>query len=139
MSIIGGEDVVAVDWVGAGKMGLDQMISRYMQEAVEEFGKPKIKIIGDDRLYKFWANIPRISNIGAHGVLDKHYLFGFIVYYIMSEMDSNYFPARPTQSEFINSLRSLAAPLRELVFKEPDKHPSSLHKFINGIIFRMMQ
>lgn len=139
MTIIGGEDIVAVDWVGSGKMGLDPMISKYMQEAVKEFGKPKIKIIGDDRLYKFWANIPRISNIAAHGILDKHYLFGFIIYYIMSEMDSNYFPARPTQSEFINSLRNLAAPLRELVFKEPGQHPSKLHKFINEIVFRMMQ
>jgi uncharacterized protein (DUF362 family) len=139
MTIIGGEDIVAVDWVGAGKMGIDPMLSKYMQEAVKTFGKPRIKIVGDSRTYKYWANIPRIASIVAHQFLDKHYLFGFIICYITMEMDSRYFPARPTESEFVNSLRRLAAPIRELVFKEPDQHPSELHKIINQIIFRMMQ
>ncbi len=139
MTIIGGENIVAVDWVGAGKMGLDPMISKYMQDAVREFGKPMITIVGNPKLYKYWANIPRISNLFSHGKLDKHYLFGFIVYYTMSEMDINEFPAQPTQSNFINSLRNLNAPLRELVFKEPGQLPSELHKFINQIAIRMMQ
>lgn len=139
MTIMGGEDIVAVDWVGSGKMSLDPMISKYMQEAVKEFGKPRINIVGDGRTYKYWANIPRISNIFSHGMLDRHYLFGFIIYYTLSEMDSNAFPSQPTQSEFINSLRDLAAPIRELIFKEPDQQPSGLHNFINQIIIRMMQ
>ena len=138
-TIIGGENIVAVDWVGSGKMSLDPMISKYMQEAVEAFGKPRIKIVGDGRTYKYWANIPRISSIFSHGMLDKHYLFGFIIYYTLSEMDSNAFPSQPSQSEFINSLRDLAAPMRELIFKEPDQQPSGLHNFINQVVLRMMQ
>ena len=138
-TIIGGDDIVAVDWVGAGKMSLDPMISKYMQEAVKEFGKPSIKIVGDGRTYKYWANVPRISSIFSHGMLDRHYLFGFIIYYTLSEMDPNVFPSQPSQSEFINSLRELAAPLRELVFKEPGQQPSELHKFVNEIVIRMMQ
>ncbi|WP_133111586.1 DUF362 domain-containing protein, partial [Candidatus Scalindua japonica] len=138
-TIIGGEDIVAVDWVGAGKMSLDPMISRYMQEAVEAFGKPAIKIVGDGRPYKYWANVPRISSIFSHGMLDRHYLFGFIIYYTMSEMDPDVFPSQPSQSDFINALRDLSAPLRELVFKEPGQQPSELHKFVNEIVIRMMQ
>ncbi len=139
MSIIGGENIVAVDWVGAGKMSLDPMISKYMQEAVKAFGKPAIKIVGDGSTYKYWANVPRISSIFSHGMLDRHYLFGFIIYYTMSEMDPAVFPSQPSQSEFINSLRELSAPLRELVFKEPGQQPSELHKFVNEIAIRMMQ
>ncbi len=138
-TIIGGEDIVAVDWVGSGKMSLDPMISKYMQEAVKAFGKPRIKIVGDGRTYKYWANIPRISSIFSHEMLDKHYSFGFVIYYTLSEMDTNAFPSQPSQSEFINSLRDMAAPIRELIFKEPDQQPSGLHNFINQIAIRMMQ
>ena len=40
LSVLGGDDLVAVDWVGASKMGLDPMISDYMRLAVEAFGNP---------------------------------------------------------------------------------------------------
>ena len=46
-TVIAGENIVAVDWVGASKMGLDPMVSRYMQLAVQVFGRPKIDLVGD--------------------------------------------------------------------------------------------
>ena len=46
-TVIGGADLVAVDWVGATRMGIDPMISTYMQLAVEAFGKPAITLVGD--------------------------------------------------------------------------------------------
>ena len=48
-TIIGGADLVAVDWVAASKMGIDPMISKYMRLAVKTFGKPEIHLIGDRR------------------------------------------------------------------------------------------
>ena len=46
-TIIGGPDLVAVDWVGASKMGIDPLLSPYLKHAVEIFGKPEIQLVGD--------------------------------------------------------------------------------------------
>ncbi len=136
-TIIAGEDLVAVDWVGAAKMGLDPLLSRYMQEAIKVFGKPRIRITGDDRLYKFWTNTLRIGSFGAH-MIDRHYTFGYPLYYIMSEMDPA-FPPRPTESALMNELRPLFANAREIFFKYPNRPPSWLHEVINKIIFRLWE
>ena len=74
MTIIGGEDIVAVDWVGASKMGIEPMISVYMQEAVKIFGKPRIRLTGNGELYKFCANTPRITSWASHNILDYYTL-----------------------------------------------------------------
>jgi uncharacterized protein (DUF362 family) len=137
MTIIGGEDIVAVDWVGSGKMGINPMLSRYMQEAVKEFGKPEIKIIGDKNLYKFWTNVPRISDIGAH-TMDKHYIFGYAIYYILSHMEP-YFPVKPSEYKLITTLKKYSGPFNEWVYKQPNKPPSFIHKVLNQVIFRMWQ
>ena len=71
-TIIGGEDLVAVDWVGAAKMGLDPMVSEYMQLAAKTFGKPEIHMLGDRTLYPDWVNVPDIISSLAFG-LDKEY------------------------------------------------------------------
>lgn len=137
MTIIGGEDIVAVDWVGSAKMGLNPMLSRYMQEAVKAFGKPRIRVKGDGRLYRFWANTPRIASFGSH-MLDRHYTFGYPVYYILSDMDPA-FPAKPSESALLNELRPLFASAREIFYKSPHHPPSWLHEAINKVIFRLWQ
>jgi uncharacterized protein (DUF362 family) len=137
MTIIGGEDIVAVDWVGSGKMGIDPMLSRYMQEAVKEFGKPRIRIKGDGDLYRFWANIPRIADIAAH-TMDKHYLFGYAIYYILSNMDPA-FPPKPTEYKLMNLMKKYSGPFSELVYKHPTQPPSFIHEILNKVIFRMWQ
>jgi len=137
MTIIGGEDIVAVDWIGSGKMGIDPMLSRYMQEAVKVFGKPRIRIKGDGDLYRFWANIPRIADIGAH-TMDKHYLFGYAIYYILSNMDPA-FPPKPTEYKLMNLMKKYSGPFSELVYKHPTQPPSFIHEILNKVIFRMWQ
>jgi uncharacterized protein (DUF362 family) len=137
MTIIAGENSVAVDWVGAAKMGIDPMLSRYIQEAVKAFGKPRIRVKGNDQLYRFWANTPRIASRGAH-MLDRHYTFGYPFYYIMSEMDPA-FPPKPSESALLDELRSLFADAREIFFKNPHHPPSWLHEAINKVIFRLWQ
>jgi uncharacterized protein (DUF362 family) len=137
MTIIGGEDLVAVDWVGAAKMGLNPMLSRYVQEAVKVFGKPRIRVRGNDQLYKFWANSPRIASFGSH-MLDRHYTFGYPVYYIMSSMDPA-FPSKPSESALLNELRPLFASAREIFYKDPHNPPTWLHDVVNKVIYRLWQ
>jgi hypothetical protein len=50
-TLIGAADLVAVDWVGATKMGIDPMISPYVKYAVGRFGKPRIDLVGDSTPY----------------------------------------------------------------------------------------
>lgn len=51
-TILGGADLVAVDWVGASKMGIDPTLSKHMELAVGLFGKPEIHLIGDANPYR---------------------------------------------------------------------------------------
>ena len=86
-TIIGGQDIVAVDWVGASKMGYDPMISEYMELAVERFGKPRINLIGDHSTYPTWRNVPAIISRAAFDVLDRNHLFSDFLYSTMVTMD----------------------------------------------------
>ena len=131
MTIIGGKNIVAVDWVGAAKMGIDPMISRYMQEAVKVFGKPRIRVKGDDQLYDFWVNSPRIAAF-ASDLLDKNFTFGYPVYYVMSAMDENEFPSIPDKSQFINELRTRLKEARAIVYKTGP--PSWMQLFVVKIL-----
>jgi uncharacterized protein (DUF362 family) len=58
-TVIAGENILAVDWVGASKMGLDPMQSRYMQLAVQAFGPPRVELVGDGSVYPGWRNVPK--------------------------------------------------------------------------------
>ena len=62
-TIIGGENLIAVDWVGAKKMGIDPdnpKIGRFLPLAVEAFGKPDIQWIGDTSVYEPWQNVSEV-------------------------------------------------------------------------------
>jgi len=86
-TIIGGDNIVAVDWVGASKMGYDPTISEYMQLAVERFGKPKIRLIGDHSPYPGWRNVPEIISKAAFHIMDRNFLFGDFLYSAAATMD----------------------------------------------------
>ncbi|MGD8438138.1 MAG: DUF362 domain-containing protein, partial [Syntrophobacterales bacterium] len=86
-TIIGGKDLVAVDWVAASKMGIDPMISKYMHLAVETFGKPEIRLIGDSSLYRPWLNVPVALSLFTHKGLDAEYHFGNLFYTTSAQMD----------------------------------------------------
>ena len=57
-TIIAGRDIVAVDHVGAEKMGLNPLRSRFHRLAVEELGLPEIDRVGDTAPYEDWDNVP---------------------------------------------------------------------------------
>ncbi len=113
-TIIGGDDLVAVDWVGAGKMGLDPMVSDYMKLAVEAFGKPEIELLGDRTCYPDWVNSPDIVSKLAFG-LDREYYFGNFVYSVFSTMDP-YFEYRE-KSTMRRVVRIITDPMRSLFFE----------------------
>ncbi len=58
-TIIGGQDIIAVEWVGAKKMGIDPFDSSMFDLATTAFGMPKVEWIGDQSIYEDWVNIPR--------------------------------------------------------------------------------
>lgn len=57
-TIIGGNNHMAVDWVGALKMGVDPMESPLMRIAVAQYGKPEYDVDGSLELYNSWKNAP---------------------------------------------------------------------------------
>lgn len=113
-TIIGGDDLVAVDWIGAAKMGLDPMISEYMQLAVKTFGKPEIHMLGDRTLYPDWVNVPDIVSKLAFG-LDCEYYFGNFFYSVFATMDP-YFEYKE-KSTMRRIIRVFNDPIRSLFFE----------------------
>jgi uncharacterized protein (DUF362 family) len=114
-TIIGGTNIVAVDWVGASKMGYDPMISEYMQLAVDRFGKPKIRLIGDHTTYTEWKNVPEIISKAAFGIMDRNFLFGDFLYSAATTMDP-FFTFKPDEISR-KIARLFTAPMRKLLFE----------------------
>ena len=114
-TVIGGDDLVAVDWVAASKMGLDPLVSEYMRLAVARFGKPEIHLVGDHSLYRNWRNVPNIVSRAAHGLIDENYLFGNFLYSVMASMDP-FFRFKPDEvGRRIG--RVLTKPVRKILFE----------------------
>jgi uncharacterized protein (DUF362 family) len=114
-TIIGGGDIIAVDWIGAAKMGIDPMESYYMKEGVKQFGKPEIKFIGDRGIYPNWVNVTDVVPQLAFS-LDKNYYFGNLFYSVLSYMDP--FFQYKSKSLARRMLRALADPMKSLFFQK---------------------
>jgi uncharacterized protein (DUF362 family) len=132
-TIIGSTDLVATDWIGAAKMGLDPMVSDYMKEAVKAFGKPKIQMIGDRSIYPDWVNVTDVLPALAFGVLDKNYCFGNFFYSVFSQMD----PFFQYKDEGVGRklVRVLADPVKSLFFEKVEK--GVLDDELNKTLYRM--
>lgn len=118
-TIIGSEDLVATDWVGAAKMGLDPLVSEYMRKAVEAFGKPQIRLIGDQSVYPHWVNVSDIIPLIALNLLDRHYYFGNLFYSVFAYMDEFFQYKDPGVGR--KMARVLAHPLKALFFQKIKK------------------
>ncbi|MFQ5639853.1 MAG: DUF362 domain-containing protein [bacterium] len=85
-TIIGGENIIAVDWVGAQKMGLDPSVSSIFRLATDAFGMPEVDWEGDKSKYKDWVNVPplmdKIMDVG-----EESYIFTNWIGLISSNMD----------------------------------------------------
>lgn len=114
-TILGGEDLVAVDWVGASKMGIDPKISRYMELAVKAFGKPEIRVEGDRSLYRPWLNVPVALSFFTHFGLDANDTFGNLIYMAGAYMDEEQFTHK-SKNLFMKAARAALKPIQEAIF-----------------------
>ena len=116
-TMIGGENLMAVDWVGAKKMGLDPddpKVGRYLPLAVEAFGKPEITWVGDKSVYEPWQNVSELI-IKSLDIIEEAYAFSDWWFSGLKAMDK-YFPFKKKALP-IYILRKILAPLKRLVFR----------------------
>ncbi len=116
-TIIGGENLIAVDWVGAKKMGLnpdDPQVGRYLSLAVEAFGKPEINWIGDKSQYEPWENVSDLF-IKSLDLIEEAYAFSDWWFSGLTAMDK-YFTFKKTALP-IYILRKILAPIKRLFYR----------------------
>jgi uncharacterized protein (DUF362 family) len=116
-TIIGGENLMAVDWVGAKKMGLDPddpQVGRFLPLAVAAFGKPEITWVGDTSTYEPWENVDE-AIIRSLDIIEEAYVFSDWWFSALTGMDE-YF-AFKKKGWWALALRKLLAPLKRLFFR----------------------
>ena len=135
-TIIGGGDLVAVDWVGATKMGIDPQLSKYMRLAVKAFGKPRINFKGNANAYRPWLNVPPALTDLTNDMIDGNYLFANIVYSSCAEMDTDYFRYKD-RNVFIKFLRKLTTPLRRTFFIRAGEKQTKVSRIVNWLLYKL--
>lgn len=115
-TIFGGENLIAVDHVGAKKMGLnpeDINVGRFYYLAVREFGRPEVIWIGDKSKYEPWENVSQLI-IQTLDLFEETYHFGNWWFSVLSANDEN-FPLKP-QTATVNFLRWVFKPLKATLY-----------------------
>ena len=132
-TIIGGNDLVAVDWVGASKMGIEPKISEYMELAVKALGKPKIHLRGDPNPYQPWLNVPAALSLFAHYGLDANDYFGNLLYMAGAYMDEEQFKHK-SKSEFMKAARRALKPLQQAFFLQAGGERTSANRLVGKFL-----
>jgi len=135
-TVIGGADLVAVDWVAATKMGINPRISQYMRLAVEAFGKPRIRLIGDANPYRPWLNVPVAVSLFTHRGMDADWYFGNLLYSAAAQMDETHFRHKD-QSWYMRLLRRLTVPVRRTFFVRTGENPSLANRLVSRLLYWM--
>ena len=131
-TLIGGANLVAVDWVGATKMGIDPMVSPYMRLAVERFGKPEIDFVGDESIYRPWLNVPPVLTEFTNQVLDADYEAGDMFYALTANLDKDHFTFK-RHSPFYDIGRRLTKPFRDAIFVQTGEPPSLANRAVSWL------
>jgi uncharacterized protein (DUF362 family) len=120
-TILAGENLIAVDWVGAKKMGLDPdapHVGRFLPLAVEAFGRPEsIDWIGDKSLYQPWANVSEVF-IKSLDLIEEAEVFANWWFGCLTAMDP-YFKYKLKALPGL-LMRKLLAPLKRLLYRHDD-------------------
>jgi cholesterol oxidase len=135
-TVLGGADLVAVDWVGASKMGIDPMISPYLRLAVEASGKPEIRLVGDSSPYRPWLNVPVALTLFTNKGVDADHFFGNLMYAAAAQMDETHFQHK-NRSWWMRGLRQLTNPVRRAFFVRTGENPSAANRFFGWLFYRM--
>ena len=112
------------------------MISPYIQLAVEAFGKPEIRLVGDGNPYRPWLNVPVALTLFTHKGVDASYFFGNLFYSASAEMDEAHFSHKSTASH-IRLLRKLTVPLRRTFFVRTNENPSLGNRFASWVLYKL--
>jgi hypothetical protein len=118
--IIGGESLIAVDWVGAKKMGLDPedpQIGRFLPLALEAFGKPEIHCVGDLSEYENWHNVSPVF-IRSLDLIEEAYAFSDWWFSGLSAMDPYFRFKRRALPVVV--LRRILAPVKRMLYRYDD-------------------
>jgi uncharacterized protein (DUF362 family) len=114
-TIIGGENLLAVDWVGAAKMGLDPddpMMGRFLPLAMQAFGRPEVQC-ADMSVYPNWTNVSRFF-ICSLDLFEEAYDFSNWWFSVLTAQDAFF---AFTKKEWPTLLmRRLLAPLKRLLY-----------------------
>jgi uncharacterized protein (DUF362 family) len=117
-TIIAGENIIAVDWVGAKKMGLDPDaagVGRFLQLASEAFGRPKkIDWVGDESTYSPWTNVSKLLWRPLDLLEESYTLSNW--WFACFSANSSDFPPRSGAPWHIRLLRQALAPLKKKLF-----------------------
>jgi cholesterol oxidase len=135
-TVLGGTDLVAVDWVAASKMGINPMIGKHLRLAVNAIGKPEIKVIGDANPYRPWLNVPVALTLFTNKGVDADYHFGNLMYSAVAQMDETHFHCK-NRALYMRILRRLTVPLRRTFFVRTGENPSLSNRFFSWLFYRM--
>ena len=135
-TIIGGDDLVAVDWIAASKMGIDPMISPYMKLAVEAFGKPEIHLVGDPNPYRPWLNVPVALTLFTNKGMDANHFFGNLMYSAGAQMDETHFRHK-NRALYMRLLRRATVPLRRAFFLRTGENPSRANRLFSSLFYKL--
>ncbi|MFW9778503.1 MAG: DUF362 domain-containing protein [Candidatus Heimdallarchaeota archaeon] len=127
-TIIGGENIIAVEAIGAKKMGLNPMQSRIYKLAVEELQyKPDIECQGDDSVYESWINVPpfmdKFMDVG-----EEFYHVSNKLGFISSEMDP-FFPPKTT-NPIVRGIRWLFLKIARIFSRAESKY-AEWHSYVS--------
>jgi uncharacterized protein (DUF362 family) len=86
-TIIGGKNLIAVDWFSGLKMGLNPMNHSLMRLAVEEWGAPNYEVYGNTEPYENWENIAPLGNMALDLIEESETAFGFIMHMLGPKND----------------------------------------------------
>lgn len=86
-TILGSRNLLALDWVGATKMGLDPMESILMRVAVGEWGRPVFDFYGNNEPYEDWDNTPFLLDRFDDTLEEIYCIHSFLTHLIMYEPD----------------------------------------------------
>ena len=120
-TLIAGENLIAVDWVAANKMGLDPDapgVGRFLPLAIEAFGRPeRIDWIGDKSVYDPWTNVSELF-IKSLDTLEEAEAFSDWWFSCLTAMDP-YFKYKLTGAGAL-VMRKILAPIKRLFFRYDD-------------------
>lgn len=107
-----------------------------MKLAVEAFGKPAIRLVGDANPYRPWFNVPVALTLFTNEGHDADYHFGNLLYSAAARMDETHF-THLDRSSWKRLLRWLTVPLRRAFFLRTGENPSPGNWFFGWLFCRL--